>query len=333
MDLYGVKNFKRVRTGATIACAIIAALFVMLISFVFVRAYEADFAHSKSMYERVEYGAAVDNANTYYLLRTTGYRNINVKSGAKQDNIEHPHVFMQCENGRYFGNYLDGMKKAGTIYSKDECAVSADFAKKAGVDIGGKLTIHIYSTGEDCVVTVKKILPEYYGYADTSIFSPDGAIVLGYNPAALQLEKTYRVLSFVGSDGVGTSEKAPIYKNDLLDGIYGFYYLAAGLSLAVVVIAATILELVITVFFGDDERQDAAYFYEMTGSKRKKLIYIVVYSLYKYAAAYALSAALCLFTLFFGYKTFLCALAFNAALLIVNTAISVVINYFNAKPE
>ncbi len=327
MDIYGLKNFKRMNVAVTVICGIAVAVLTCLASFMFVKTYQAVTAQERSVYNYIGNGyigndVYYKNANTYFFLY-----NINVKESA-DSSILKTDVFMQDKGMSYYGNYLDGFSENGEIYAADECAVSADFAKRLNLKEGDEFVIHIQGVSDDYIVTVKKILPEYLGYDKTDIFNPKGAVVLGNIPEAVKNNLYYKILAFAeDSKATYAGTGAPVHKSDILGALYKNYYIASAVSAIAVIIAVTLLDG----FFGGKERSDAAIFYSETGNKSRKLVYITVYSLYKHLASFAVSFLLSLIAIAFGYRVGLFALVFNVVLFAVRTALSVLINYFTAK--
>ena len=328
MDIYGLKNFKRIRLVAAILIGVLVATLVCWASFIFIKTNDAESLNERSSYKHIGNGFIYgENVNTYYMLS-----NLNVKED--EDSTPLPmDVFMQLEGIEYSGNYIDGIEEEGEIYKKDECAISSNYAKKLGLKEGGKLFIHVRD-GEDYTVTVKKILPAYYGYSEPGIYKNKGLLVIGYNPGAVD-KGWYKVYSFADTDTAlfGGGTDAPIHKSDILSSIRGNYYKAMIVSVCAIVLVLFLYEmpLVSQVAVDNYERKDAAVFYGLTGSKRKKLIYVTVYSLYKYAVTFAVSFILSLVMLIWGYKITLFAFVFNLLLYAVTAVLSIVLNYFTSR--
>lgn len=337
MDIYDIKQFIRQKIWVTIFCALILAFCFSWASYLFVKTHAAVSVQTRSAYARIGMDETFHNErpNTYYLLH-----NINLKKTADASPIKSD-VFMQGDGTKYYGNYLDGFSDNGENLSGNECAVSADFAKIHKLKAGGTLVVHPHG-GEDYTVTVKTILPEYFGLKRADVYRQKGAVVLGYRASVAQAEeeneyKGYAVYRFTDdSQNASFAGTEITYKRDVLSDLTVNYYIAAGISVFALLFAVVCMDGV----FGGDERSDACIFYGETLNRRCQLLYIAVYSLYKHGLAFLgavvgggvltaiYSAAL---RVVFGYKIVLFLIVFGLLTMVICTAFSILINGLYAK--
>lgn len=334
MDIYNLKQVIRQKIWVTVLCAIILALCLSWASYLFVKTYAAVSVHSQSTYVYIGRDGvfSAKTPNTYYFVHDIKLKQM-TGSPIKSD------VFMQGSDTEYYGNYLDGFSKRGQKLSLSECAVSVDFAKKYGLEEGDAFVVRPFS-GEDYEVTVKRILPEYFGLKQGEVRVNDskGAVVLGYNKIIAQDTKGYRVYRFTDNsqNAFFGSTDAITHKSEVLSDLKVNYFIAAGISVFAVLFAVALMDGI----FGGDERQDCRIFYGETANRRSQIIYIAVYSLYKHLFPFGIAiAAGCILTailnavrhVVFGYKIITFLIVFGVILLLLSTALSILINFLYAR--